>query len=650
MRRRRITVVASELLGAGGVGGAGTADSLLAVALGRAGHDVDLLFARAEHVGTLSSEWEAIYASAGVRVRGLEAQERVDPPYLAPTVDVLSTLRADPPEVVVVNDWRGLGLAPLRAREVGVALRDTAFVVFCHGPSTVLVEFSRKVPDTLERFALDVAERAAIGLADAVVSPSAWLLGWMRARRWPVPADARVIPYLTQATALGEDPPQAERGGRVRRLAFFGQMREGKGVRILLSALNALEPELLEGRELLFLGRVTRRWTPESVTAFLSDGVRQRLAGLRFETALERSDALAELRMPGTLALMPSLLDNSPNTVYECLEQGIPFIASTAGGIPELVAEEDRGRVLVEPEVEPLREALRRALASPDGHAPARPAHDPAAALAAWLEVVESVEPAARRAASRRREQVSVVACGAEALRAATELSAATTSTDVEVVGAPTRGEGFRRARGEWLVFLDDGVVPAKTALEALLAAQRASEADVVTCALAVEDGSEPPALRLALGDAGSLGLVENHYGSLALIRRELVDADLVLHGGKPDPDWPLLAGLALSGARFATVPDPLGTTMRPRGTVRDLPGYGLVVLNLFERAGRPLADLPLLAATLGSAYLGYAAAAKERPDGAPSTLGSALAAARRARLGGLVRRSLARAGRRRGP
>lgn len=605
MRRRRITVVASELLGAGGVGGAGTADSLLAVALGRAGHDVDLLFARAEHVGALSPEWEAIYASSGVEVRGLDTRAKVDPPYFAPTIDVLHSLRRDPPEIVVANDWRALMLAPLRAREAGRAFRDTAFVILCHGPSTVLVEFSQKVPDTLERFAMDVAERTAIGLADAVVSPSAWLLEWMRSRAWPVPESAWVIQYISQATALGQEPPRVESHGAVRRLAFFGQMREGKGVRILLSALNRIEPELLDGRELLFLGRVTRRWTPDSVVAFLDDGVRRRLAGIRFETELERSEALEELRVPGTLALMPSLLDNSPNTVSECIEQGIPFIASTAGGIPELVAEEDRGRVLVEPREDALLGALRRALSSPGGFAPARPARDPREALDAWLELVESVAPSRpARPASPSPGVSLVVVGGAESVAAAERVASATTRAEVEVVVAQTRGEGLARAEREWVVFLDDGVRPADSLLDALVDAQLSSGADVVTCALEVGAHEGAPATRLALGDAGSLGLIENHYGSVALVRRTLLAEVSVPPEGKPDPDWPLLAGLVLAGARVAAIPDPLGATSRARGTVRDVPGYGLDVLHLFERSQVPLPDLPLLAATLGSGHL----------------------------------------------
>ncbi len=49
--------------------------------------------------------------------------------------------------------------------------------------------------------------------------------------------------------------------------------------------------------------------------------------------------------------------------MYECLEAEIPFLASAAGGIGELVAEDDRARVLFEPTAEGVAAALRRVLA-----------------------------------------------------------------------------------------------------------------------------------------------------------------------------------------------------------------------------------------------------------------------------------------------
>ena len=39
------------------------------------------------------------------------------------------------------------------------------------------------------------------------------------------------------------------------------------------------------------------------------------------------------------LAIMPSIVENRPNTVVECAAHGIPFLASNVGAIPEIVSE-----------------------------------------------------------------------------------------------------------------------------------------------------------------------------------------------------------------------------------------------------------------------------------------------------------------------
>src|SRR5262249_1150745 len=158
---------------------------------------------------------------------------------------------------------------------------------------------------------------------------------------WPIPESARVIPYVRQSAALDEIPEPVADGEPIRRLAFFGQVREGKGIRIFLAALEALDAELLHGLELVFLGSARGRWAPENVSAALAPKMKERLGSVRFETTLERDAALQLLRTPGTLAVMPSLLDNAPNTVSESIEHGIPFLSTNVGGIPELVAEED---------------------------------------------------------------------------------------------------------------------------------------------------------------------------------------------------------------------------------------------------------------------------------------------------------------------
>ena len=595
MSARRITIVASELLGRAGTGGAGTADSLLAVALGRNGHRVRLLIASGREIGELSPEWTQRYDAANVEIWLLERKADVSPGYLAPTLEVYHALRDDRPEVVIANDWRGLAFASLRARQTALALTETAFVIHCHGPGRVLTEFAQKVPDTLERFAEHVTERVSLELADAVVSPTSWLLDWMRGHRWPVPESAQVIQYVRQSAAFDEIPEPPPIGERISRLAFFGQLREGKGIRLFIDALDSLEGDLLDGVEVLFLGHARGRWSADRTAAALPPAVQR----VRFETTLDREAALAELRRPGTLAVMPSLLDNAPNTVSECIENGIPFVSTETGGIPELVADEDRSRVLCPPTTAELAAALRAALTSPAAVAPAHPAQEPHRSIDAWLELVEGVVPA-KRPGGRPATHVALVAQGEETVQRAHRLADSTHTAEVEIVAAHSRREGLARTAADWIVFLDEDDYPDDRLLDSFVAAQAASDADVVT--VAVRPADDPDTIHLFLGDPGPLGLAENLYGTLGFVRSDVIAAQ-PLADEAIDPDWPLLARVALAGGKIVSLPEALSTQSGRPGRAADVPGEGLAVLEAFEE--RPVSDmhdLPQFAATLAAA------------------------------------------------
>jgi glycosyltransferase involved in cell wall biosynthesis len=579
---RRVVFVADELLGYAG-NGIGTTTTFVSLALSRAGHSVQVLYVGPPPTGPIDPEWQRLYDDAGVRVREVPGgPEKVEPGQFVHSRDVESALRADPPDIIIVQDLGAPAYTALRLRRLGLAFERTSFVVFCHGTRQWITDVSGKVRVLPGAHAVAVLERASVELADVVVSPSAYLVDWMRSEGWQLPAQTFVIPHVSRAGATGETPPTPTRreSNRVERVAFFGRLEERKGVRPFLAALNALEPELLERFAVEFIGRPTPPWPVQRVTELLYDETRRSLRGLSFETTLDQHEALARLRRPGTLAVMPSFEENSPNTVYECLENGIPFIAGNAAGIRELVTPEDHGRVLFEPTEEGIAEALRRALVNGDALGPARPAFDDAESLRRWEEVFAlPAGPFPPRDGRLPVDAVVVHRSSQSALDRCLAALAAQSGADVRVTVVQARAEALPDLEAEWVVFLDEDDVPEPTLVETLVRAQHASGADVVSCGLFLRDATGGKSVHLFPGEPRALGLLVNGYGTIALLRRSLLEPAVV------DPDWPLLAKLSVSGARIVSVPIPLVTRTERPGTLHTHPADARRVLDYLEGA-----------------------------------------------------------------
>jgi glycosyltransferase involved in cell wall biosynthesis len=552
---RRITLVADELRGIRG-GGLGTATTFLGVALARMGHRVDVLYVGGTGQGQPDADWSRLYDEVGLEVRTLPRRdELVEPREFGRLRDIATTLADDPPDVLITQDLAAPAYVALQLRATSLAFPTTLFVVFCHGTRQWITDVSRKVRVLPGALAVSVLERASVELADVIVSPSAYMLEWMRRQGWRLPAESHVVPYVTRSAATGELQQRAVPGDDVKRVTFFGRLEERKGLKPFIAGVNALDPALLARIELEFLGSATPAWPPSRIETMFTAPVRTALRGVSFQTTLDQNEALAHLSEPGTLAVIPSLEDNSPNTVYECLDRGIPFIAGDTGGASELIAGEDRGRVLFEPTPTGVAAALRSALSGPDGLRAVSPSFDPESVIDRWAEIVAR--------SPRMRER------------------AAAHATDVDVVVGDWNEAANRTS--DWVLRLDAGDEPDDALEDTLLRAQAATGADVVTCAVRAPADGGAHAEHYFVGDPGALGLLSNAYGSVALVRRSLLKE--APPSSSRDPDWPVLARLAITGARVVSVPIPLVTCARHPGTLTEDPTDALLVAQAFERA-----------------------------------------------------------------
>ena len=166
----------------------------------------------------------------------------------------------------------------------------------------------------------------------------------------------------------------------------------GNAQRNFCDALLSLPVGLLNGRCVTFLGKEADfrvRDIRSTLTPLEQHGIK-----IVFLTNYNTLEARRYLCGNGILAIMPSLQENSPCTVSECLEHRVPFLTSSVGGGKELVHEEDRAFAIFDPRPSCLAERLRDILGG-QGIIAARPSQSSDALLQQWQNILQRLTPSA---------------------------------------------------------------------------------------------------------------------------------------------------------------------------------------------------------------------------------------------------------------
>lgn len=612
-RALRVCIATPDIVGPVRNGGIGTAYTALAQALQQAGHDVTVLYLLGEYsLHGPVSRWVRHYADQGIRL--VPMQLGTDLPAIDPTwwsrraYEVYLWFRRHGQHFDLVHtpEWKGLAHYVLQAKRQGLGFAATRFVVGLHSPTLWHRAGGNEPITRLDDLELDFLERSTVANADAVVSPSHYLLDWVREQGWALPADARVLQNLLPASVTGADVAQAV---MPRELVFFGRLETRKGLELFCAALDRLSAAgAMADREVTFVGK------PGLIAGQPADAyLKARAAGWPFRWRLradfDQRQALDYLRQPGRLAVIPSLAENSPYTVLECLAAGVPFLASAVGGIPELIAAADQARVCFQPRPDALARTLRAALAQPcQAASPACPLADTRQRWLAWhAELSAAVAHAVAAAPAQPLPRVSVclvhynrpqmLAQALDSLRAqdypdfevilvddGSQQPAALAYLDSLVGEFDRRGWRIIRqdnrylgaarntaaaaASGAYLLFMDDDNIAKPHELSTFVRAALHSDADILTCVMDVFTGAAAPApdaraarLWLPLGGAAAVGVYRNCFGDAnALVRRAAFErlGGFTEDYGTGHEDWEFFATAVLRGLRLQVVPEPL--------------------------------------------------------------------------------------------
>lgn len=603
----RILIVTPDIHGPIRNGGIGTAFSALAQTLRRWGFDVDILYAMGKHSeGQPFPYWVQYYAERSIRLIPLpESDQHLDAPALRALswrVDRWLRARADEYRLAFFPEWMGLAYYALVSKVQGLAYENLPIIVNTHSPEAWAQEGNRALPDNVDDLDRDFMERNCVTRADAVVSPSAYLLDWMREHGWQLPEQTTVIPNLIEGDPAETAPTTATEPMAVEHLVFFGRLEKRKGLFLFCDALDKLPPDAwAQVRDITFLGKGIQRAGFSSVS-YLRERAKGWPVPVHLETERDRDTALTYLSAPGIFCVLPSLMENSPYTVLECLEKGIPFAASRVGGIPELIENPDR--CLFDPVPSALAQHLITTLRI--GAFRSRRAHDSLDIEGRWRSFLNQQLKERHIIPRRSLPQPLVSIClvhyerprwlsrALDSLRSQSypnievvliddgsqsdsaqkfldRMQEEFNRRDWQILRQENRYLGAARnraaaaARGEYLLFMDDDNLATANEVETFVRAAVHSDADILTCVAQPFFTETPPDrpthLWLPLGGATGAGIYRNVFGDAnALWKTSVFRAvgGYTEDYGVGHEDWELFAHAVLSGYRLELVPEPL--------------------------------------------------------------------------------------------
>lgn len=222
-------------------------------------------------------------------------------------------------------------------------------VVEPHG-SHIWSSMARKHTD-LYTLGVDFNEKYSMENADAVISPTAYMLRYVESRGWK-PRNPAVIPNIVDvgnhsiADLLNHAAPQSKH------LIFFSRIEERKGLGVFSDALHLLAKKGGDALQLKvdFVGKFgTINEHPEQGLVNLTDAsvyIREQTGRwprqweIRTLSNLTRSEAmhhLKNLRLQDAVVVIPSLVENLPYVIAECATLKMRTLAFDTGGIAEMI-------------------------------------------------------------------------------------------------------------------------------------------------------------------------------------------------------------------------------------------------------------------------------------------------------------------------
>ncbi|KAF2078164.1 hypothetical protein CYY_000548 [Polysphondylium violaceum] len=397
-QKRRVAIVTTEIEGPVLGGGIGTAYTALSQKLKEDGHNVTIVLVN--QVKKLSpTHWIQAYGSRGIRMVILDFQNsfyahpigsieenpndiKVEITHLN---DLGSVIGCTGPciraykiylwlcahgekdfDIIHFHDNGGMAYFSLKAKHQGLYFSRLLFVIGGHGPHLWERTANSANLDDGKHFEVDYLERKSVEYSDWLISPSQYMLNWMKYNRWQLPNNSYVhqnlLPGQNQQEFFVEQNLESQRHD-FNEIIFFGRLESRKGLDIFMKALESLTTMLRStSTRITFLGSNTKLVEINTMADTYILNRCYRVLNITCSVLLGKShtEAIDYLNndKDKKLIVVASPIDNSPNTVLECLTHQLAIISTNVGGIPELIHPQDRERVMFNPKAVALAKKI----------------------------------------------------------------------------------------------------------------------------------------------------------------------------------------------------------------------------------------------------------------------------------------------------
>ncbi|MEM9272329.1 MAG: DUF6212 domain-containing protein [Cyanobacteria bacterium P01_F01_bin.143] len=618
----KICVVTREILGPFRNGGIATANTGYAKLLAKNGHHVTVLYITSNAKGPLCAEgnfddWVQKYRQEGIELRYLECPQELDPELFSSlrgkswSIDLWLAQRQF--DVVHFDEYTAPGYYTIMAKKTGQAHQNTVILVKLNSGHQWLHEVNDKCYGDIGDFIVLDMEKFCRENTDFLIGPSQYLINWCAGKGETLPVNT-----YSQQNVMPEEilPRQSDTlidsiaSNKITEIVFFGRHEVRKGLVLFCDAMDKIcqdHPDLT----ITFMGKFGKIYGEHS-GAFIIRRASKWKNKINFFSRYSSPQAVEYLRGEGRLAVMPSISENLPTVVTECLLNSIPFISTAVGGTGELINAEDHAFCLAEPTKDGLSSLIKSTIDNPPKQR-ARVAYTQNYLRDVWTNFYNWIAKeyfATTHLTTPQNQQPLVTICvvhynqprllaqtiqGIEAQDyqnievvlvddGSTKPAALTYLKYLEEKLFPIKGWKLLRqknsylgaarnaaasqASGDYLIFMDDDNYAHPTLVSSFVKAAQSSNADILTCfsyflySIVSPDPSESGLVKdLPLGVAGYSGFFKNFFGDAnALFKKTTFESlgGFLEDRGHSMQDWHIFSRALLEGLKLYVVPRPL--------------------------------------------------------------------------------------------